>query len=195
MIHRMLQGRQLVLASQSPRRKLIFQQLGLKAVRMPSDIVESSVSKIPRNLVRQHSELKVRDVMKKVDADCIVVGADTVVSLNKRILGKPTSQMEARHYLEMLSGHIHQVYTGITVGCHNLVLSDFARTRVEFLPLSPDEINQYIATGEPMDKAGAYGIQGYGSQFIRSISGCYFNVMGFPITTFRKLLEELFEML
>jgi len=192
MIHNLLKNKQIILASGSPRRKEIFSFIGLKAVQVSPDVDEAMFTTNPRELVKVHAENKARAVASQFDCDCVVVAADTIVFHNKIILGKPRSAEEAADYLRRLSGDSHHVYTGVAIACGNRVISDFIKTRVEFNELSFEEIDEYIKTKEPMDKAGAYGIQGYGSQFISKISGCYFNVMGFPVSLFYEMLQRLF---
>lgn len=192
MIHSILKGRQLVLASESPRRKIIFDMLNLTAVQMPPMITETKERRHPRDRARQNAHDKVKDVMKKVDWDCVVVGADTVVCIDDQIFEKPTTKKEAHDMLRSLSGNTHIVYTAVTVGYQRNVVTKFGRTYVTFKELSDEEINEYIRSGEPMDKAGAYGIQGLGSQFIHSIKGGFYNVMGLPLGPFKDALEEIF---
>ena len=106
------------------------------------------------------------------------------------ILGKPVDRFEAAEYLSRLSGNSHYVYTGVSIQYKHNSFSDYSRSKVDFKPLTAIEIEEYLETGEPFDKAGAYGIQGFGSQFIKRISGCYFNVMGFPVFLFYDLLQR-----
>ncbi len=192
MIHTLLKGKKVILASASPRRKELFKLVGIKAIQMPAHIDESINFKTPRKLVISHAVQKAETIEKKVDRDCLIIAADTIVYLHKQIYGKPENTDQMRDFLIKLAGNFHDVYTGIAVAYKNRIISDFEKTRVEFNSLTLSEIEEYIKTGEPSDKAGAYGIQGYGSQFIKKISGCYFNVMGFPISLFYKMLKEIF---
>lgn len=191
MIHKLLKDKKIVLASASPRRKLIFNQIGLNVLQLPANIPEIHTSKNPRILVKSLAKDKALAVKIKVDDDCIIIAADTVVYLDKKILEKPLSEMQAAQYLSRLSGNDHYVYTGIAIYYRNTIITDFAKSKVTFKELSAQEIEDYIKTKEPMDKAGAYGIQGYGSQFVSKISGCYFNVMGFPVTLFYDMLKKM----
>lgn len=191
MIHNLLKDIPVVLASASPRRKQIFALIGLKALQLPANIEEDILPVSPAKLVRMHSRQKAKFVKAQVDPDCLVVAADTIVYHNQVILGKPADKLQAAEYLTLLSGDYHFVYTGITISYKNNLYSDHAKSRVTFKKLGSSEIENYINTGEPLDKAGAYGIQGYGSQFIKSISGCYFNVMGFPVSLFYDMLEDI----
>ncbi len=192
MIHALLKNKKIILASASPRRKDIFSLLGLKAVQVSPDVDEKMFTSNPRELIRVHAENKAKVVASQFDHNCVVIAADTIVFHEKHILGKPRDESEAAEFLQKLSGSYHHVYTGIAIAFDGQIISDFAKTRVEFNTLSPDEITNYIATDEPMDKAGAYGIQGFGSQFIKKISGCYFNVMGFPVSLFYDMMKKLF---
>jgi len=193
MLHELLKGKQLVLASASPRRKEIFKLVGLKFLTVAADIDETITDTKPYILVCRHAMHKALAVAAKMDADTVVVGADTIVYLNSRILGKPKDMEQARAYLQFLSGNRHTVFSGISIVWQNRVVSDYAKSHVWFNQLSPNEIETYLSTGEPMDKAGAYGIQGYGSQFINRISGSYFNVMGFPVNLFYRLVTHMFQ--
>lgn len=196
MIHQILKDKKIVLASSSPRRKEIFKLMGIKYIQKSADVDESIMDNDhvnPRQFVTRQSLNKCKEVSVQMDMDCVVVAADTIVYLNKEILGKPVSHDEAFFFLKKLSGKNHAVYTGITIKFRNIFYSQTEKTSVTFKNMSDSEIREYLATGEPMDKAGAYGIQGYGAQFIEKISGCYFNVMGFPIHRFYCLLEEIVE--
>ncbi|HPT72985.1 MAG TPA: Maf family protein, partial [Candidatus Cloacimonadota bacterium] len=122
----------------------------------------------------------------------LIVGADTIVYMDHKILGKPRDVFQAADYLSMLAGNRHDVYTGICVAHKHRYYTAYEKTSVEFKPMTLFEIEEYIKTNEPMDKAGAYGIQGYGGQFIRKVNGCYFNVMGFPVSCFHELLKKIF---
>ena len=126
------------------------------------------------------------------DGDCLFVGADTVVVAGDEILGKPRSEEDARRMLRMLRGSVHEVYTGLAVVQRPRAAEGVVDevTRVTFAPLSDEEIERYIATGEPFDKAGAYGIQGIGGRYVTRIEGCYFNVMGLPLAQLWTLLRE-----
>ena len=189
MIHKILQNKRVVLASLSPRRREIFGQMGLKVLYKPADIDENIEVKNPRQYVITLARLKAVSVAKKMDPDCVVVAADTVVYLDNEILNKPENDYQAAYYLSLLSGQTHYVYTGLAVHFRGRCYTDYARTAVTFKELLAQEISDYIETRETVDKAGAYGIQGYGSQFITRVVGCYFNVMGFPVAKFYELLR------
>ncbi len=207
MIHEMLNDYQLILASGSPRRKELFSLLGLKPLIMPADVPEPITAEEPGIQAMKHAQNKAECVLKQLhiiesvslannsaphtDKAVIVVAADTLVAVDSHVLGKPSDEAEARTYLRILSAKEHEVYTGICIGFDNKLLCDYECTRVSFAHLSEHEISSYIYTGEPFDKAGAYGIQGYGAQFICKVRGCYFNVMGFPIRKFYDMLKTL----
>jgi len=191
MIHSLLIDKKVILASASPRRKEIFDFIGVRTLVVQSNYEEALFTANPRKLVKEHALQKALTVKKQMDLDCLIIGADTIVVHNKVILGKPECKQEAVKFLELLSDQTHSVYTGISILYKNIVLQDFEKTRVTFKALSSEEIDEYISTSEPFDKAGSYGIQGYGSQFIKKINGCYFNVMGFPVNNFYNLLLQI----
>jgi septum formation protein len=191
MIHNLLKDIQVILASASPRRKEIFKLIGVKALQIPSCLDEKMLNVPPGKLVTIHSWQKAKAVQEKVDSDCLIVAADTIVYFDSKILGKPVDKFQAAEYLTLLSGNHHYVYTGIAIAYKNNLYKKFTRSRVDFKQLTSSEIETYLQTKEPFDKAGAYGIQGYGSQFIEKISGCYFNVMGFPVSLFYSMLKEI----
>ena len=171
----------LVLASQSPRRAEILRQAGVPFVVHAAPVDETlQFRETPEDYVRRLAEAKARAVA--CDADEIVLGADTTVVVDGEILAKPADAADARRMLALLSGRRHQVMTGVCLRRGGEQVCDHAVTAVWFAPMSAREIDDYVATGEPMDKAGAYAIQGAASKFIPRIEGCYFNVMGLPIS-------------
>jgi len=191
MLHLILQDHKLVLASASPRRKALFNLLGLTPLVIPAHIHEP-LTKAPAQLQAMgHAQAKAQAIAARMDPETVVVGADTLVVLDGRIYGKPEDRNQAAEFLRQLSGRTHKVYTGVCVCLRSQCLCRYERSLVEFAPLSEDEIQAYLDTKEPLDKAGAYGIQGYGSQFIRRVRGCYFNVMGFPVNLFYAMANEL----
>ncbi len=183
----------IVLASQSPRRRELLRQIGLDEFQViPAQSQEiMEVGLHPGKLVENLSLQKAGEVAKKCGPEDIVIGADTVVALGEQVLGKPGSQEEAKRMLRELSGREHQVYTGVTVikGDRQLVTHEV--TNVYFREMTEEEIQWYVSTGEPMDKAGAYGIQGKGARFIRRIEGDYANVVGLPVCRLVTMLGEL----
>ena len=193
MIHNLLHQRKVVLASSSPRRKEIFQMIGVPIVIFPADIEEEIFTDNPRILVQKHASDKAKSVCRQLDSDCVIIGADTVVYHDKKILGKPSSTQEVYEMMKLLSNTSHYVYTGFSICYRHQISTAYEKTKVEFNQMSNQDIEEYLQTKEPFDKAGSYGIQGYGSQFIKKITGCYFNVMGFPVQHFYRKLKSILE--
>lgn len=180
----------IILASNSPRRREILSQIGIQYEVIPSKFEENALNMSPENMVMYFAEEKAMDVAKKVKEEAFVIGADTIVYQNG-IMGKPKDNEDAARMLKNLSGVFHGVITGISV-VHTPSLNkitDYERTLVKFKNISDDEIHAYIKSGEPMDKAGAYAIQGIGSLLVEKIEGCYFNVVGLPVYRLSKILE------
>jgi len=180
----------LVLASQSPRRREILERAGFRlAIRVsgvPEDREEGEdADAYVRRLARAKAEAVAREPGE------IVLGADTVVVLGDRVLEKPRDAADAVAMLTMLSGVEHRVITGICLRHPGGLICDSAETVVRFAPLLQDEIEDYVRSGEPMDKAGAYAIQGLASKFIERIDGCYFNVMGLPVSLVHRHLKQI----
>ena len=180
----------LILASASPRRREILKQAGLDFEVIPSTKEEVITKQEPKDAVMELALQKAEDIAGRVDGDCMVVGADTVVAMEGSILGKPENKDDAARMLRMLSGSRHQVYTGVACICGGKKHVFYEETSVFFYPVSEDEIRCYIETEEPMDKAGAYGIQGRAARFIRRIEGDYYNVVGFPVASFLQVLKK-----
>ncbi|MGI6553443.1 MAG: Maf family protein [Bacillota bacterium] len=183
---------QLILASASPRRRQLLSQLNLEFTVLASSQEEKlDGERDPVLLAERLALAKAREVAAGLQ-EGLVIGADTIVVLEDRILGKPAFEAEAKEMLELLSGRKHQVISGLALveaatGKHWLA---HEVTGVWFRILEPEEIESYIATGEPFDKAGAYGIQGLGAVFVEKIEGCYFNVVGLPLARLYLLLKE-----
>ena len=185
-----------ILASASPRRRELLTQVGLTFEVMVSDAdenIEESLS--PDELVKRLSLIKAAAVKEELtakgaDGDSAVIGADTVVFHKGEILGKPKDEEDAFRMLKSLSGDTHSVYTGVTILLGDETITFANETKVVFDTISDEEIKRYIASKEPMDKAGAYGIQGLGGAFVTSIEGEYANVVGFPIGEFCHILRE-----
>ena len=179
----------IVLASQSPRRRQLLGQMGLEFTTQSPKIDESAFhGRDARDLVETLSREKARWVARQQTPDTLVIGADTVVVLDGAILGKPRDGAEAQAMLAALSGRDHQVFTGVTLCQGDRILTQAEETQVTFRPLTGQEIRQYVSTGEPMDKAGAYGIQGLGGLLVEGIRGDYHNVMGLPICRLGRML-------
>ena len=177
----------LVLASQSPRRSEILRQAGIPFTVRAAAVDETPLAgEKPQDYVVRLAERKAAAV--PAGPDETVLGADTTVVIDGEMLGKPADAADARRMLERLSGRQHEVITGICLKRGLEVVRDFAATKVWFALMSAREIEEYAASGEPMDKAGAYAIQGLASKFIERIDGCYFNVVGLPIALVRKSL-------
>ncbi len=199
---------QIILASASPRRKELLEQIGLSFEICPARGEEIITKILPEEVVQELSQQKAREVAAMLrqyaadhtdimtPQDILVIGADTVVAAEGKILGKPKDEEDAYHMLSMLSGKTHAVYTGVTfifldkngrAGEHTF----FEKTDVTMYPMSEAEIRRYIATGEPMDKAGSYGIQGKCAIYIEKINGDYNNVVGLPIARIYQELQKL----
>ena len=170
----------LVLASQSPRRAEILRQAGIPFVIRVAPVDENPLpGERPEEYVVRLAEKKARAV--EAGPEEIVLGADTTVAVGGAMLGKPSGEAEARHMLVRLAGRRHQVLTGICLRLGGRVVRDWAATHVWFSAMSRREIREYAASGEPLDKAGAYAIQGLASRYVERIEGCYFNVVGLPV--------------
>jgi septum formation protein len=183
-----------ILASASPRRRALLEMLHVKNLIVhPAAGEELPHPELaPDALVRELSRCKAAEVAAAcAGPDDVVVGADTVVVLDGAVLGKPRDTDDARRMLSALSARTHTVYTGLTVIRGTRLLSHAERTDVRFRALAPEEIDAYVATGEPMDKAGAYGAQGYASLFVEHLDGDFFNVMGLPLCALGNLFKRL----
>lgn len=184
--------RPVVLASGSPRRRELLGQMGIEDFEvLPAQGEETAPEGLaPDALVALLALQKAREVAA-LRPEATVIGADTVVALDGQVLGKPSDEEEAREMLSALSGRRHQVYTGMAVLSGGQAFTHVECTQVEFRPLTAEEIAAYVATGESMDKAGAYGIQGRACVFIRGIQGDYYNVVGLPVCALHELLAQL----
>lgn len=181
--------KRIVLASQSPRRIQLLRIIGIDAEVMPSGIPEQIRSEKPEAVVSALSEEKARDVAARCPGR-LVIAADTVVSIDGQILGKPKSPEEACAMLRRLSGRTHQVYTGVTLLSGEKEECFVEKTEVTFQVLTDEEIRTYVRSGDPMDKAGAYGIQGSFAKHVRGISGDYYNVVGLPLARLYDALKR-----
>ena len=198
----------IVLASGSPRRKQILEQIGVEFEIWPSKKDEVISKTIPEEVCVELSEQKALDVASQIKTyseehpelttpqDILVIGADTIVAVPNEILGKPKDEADAKRMLHMMSGSVHHVLTGV---CFVFISKDgrvgktsfFEKTEVHFCQMDDDEIDAYVASGEPMDKAGAYGIQGSFAKYVEKINGDYYNVMGMPISRICQELKTL----
>ncbi len=171
----------IILASQSPRRREILENLGVKFACEPSDVDETVQDGLsPDKAVMEISKRKALFCLENHDDEVFIISADTVVVIDGKIIGKPKDEKDAFDILKNLSGKTHEVYTGYTLCTKQKTLCDVCCTKVTFKTLSDQEISRYIATKEPLDKAGAYGIQGKGAVFVKEIHGDYLNVVGLP---------------
>lgn len=182
----------IILASASPRRRELLERMGIVDFQIiVSDADESLEDGLPpAEQVERLSRLKADAVAAEVsDPDAVIIAADTVVALDGMILGKPADEEDAFRMLSALSGVCHHVYTGVTVIQGDKTLTRHEATSVVFRSLEPEEVELYISTGECMDKAGAYGIQGYGALLVEGINGDYYNVMGLPVVCLAEMLK------
>ncbi|MFR5602572.1 MAG: Maf family protein [Lachnospiraceae bacterium] len=176
--------KRIILASASPRRKMLLEQIGFELEIVPSEIEERITGKeSPEELVRFLSAQKALDVAGRQTKGSIVLGSDTVVAIQGKILGKPTSPEDAARMLSLLQGNTHQVYTGVTLAAAGTrsFITFSEKTEVTVFPMTENEIMAYVESGDPMDKAGAYGIQGPFAAYIQGIHGDYNNVVGLPV--------------
>ncbi|MGN0167865.1 MAG: Maf family protein [Acetatifactor sp.] len=188
----------IILASASPRRRELLEQIGLEFEVKISNVQEKITAEEPGKIVEELSEQKARavlDSLTDVKEDVIVIGADTIVAVGKSILGKPVDAEQAVEMLERLSGNTHQVYTGVTLyyrpAGEQLQQKTFHEmTGVTFYPMCEREISEYVSTNDCMDKAGAYGIQGFCARYIRGIEGDYSNVVGLPVGRLYQEIKE-----
>lgn len=183
--------KQLILASQSPRRRQLLEQMGLTFEVKTACIDETmDLAKPLAEEIARLSRRKAEAVQAGLSHDAVIVAADTMVCIDGQRLGKPHSTEEAAAMLRQLSGRSHTVLSGVCVLCADRVETFTQQTDITFRPLSETEIAAYVATGEPMDKAGAYGIQGMGGLFVSSLNGDYYNVMGLPICPLAEVLRR-----
>lgn len=181
----------LILASASPRREELLRQLGLPFTVVPSDLPEALPAGPPAEAVRALALAKARAVAERLGAG-VVLGADTIVVLGGTVLGKPEDAADARQMLRALRGETHEVITGVALveAPGRRETSAAVVSRILMRPYGEEEIEAYLATGEPYDKAGAYAVQGAGGRLVARVDGCYTNVVGLPLSTTRRLLAE-----
>ena len=187
-------GLPIYLASKSPRRRKLLKQINLDFKSFSVDVPEKfKRGEKPSISVMRLAKEKLEKAKTKVKKG-IIITADTIVVIKGKIIGKPVNQKDAKKILKILSGNVHLVYTGFSVynSKTNETITDYEKTSVEFRKLSDKEIDEYIKTGSPMDKAGAYGIQDdFGAVFIKKINGCYYNVVGLPLTKVYQALLKI----
>lgn len=186
---------ELILASASPRRKELLEKIGLPFTVQPAMGEERITQKSPAAVVMELSRQKAEEIAAAQTEDCIIIGADTVVARGEKIMGKPKDAADAKQMLRSIADDCHQVYTGVTLirtGAHPQSVTFQEKTDVFLYPISDAELDAYIASGDPMDKAGAYGIQGDFAIYVKRIAGDYYNVVGLPIG---RVYQELKRML
>ena len=187
--------KKIILASQSPRRKQLLSQAGYEFEVYQTDADENITAPNAQMLVKELALIKAAAAAKELEGDYYIIGADTVVCIGERILGKPKNKRQARLMLKLLSGKKHQVYTGVCVfetkSC--TAISKCERSDVEFYPLKNKDIRDYVKSGEPMDKAGAYAIQENGRKFVKKTEGEFDNIVGLPLKTLKSILTEFEE--
>lgn len=180
----------IILASGSPRRRELMEMLGYDIKVMPTKGEEHAPDGAgAADTVKALAKAKCEEVAALCDKGDLVIAADTIVWFNNKVYGKPHSEAEAREMLTALSGNTHEVYTGVAVCKNGEMRVEAEKTSVHFREMTQDEISAYIATGEPMDKAGAYGVQGRGAVFVKGIEGDFFNVMGLPLCLLDSMLK------
>ncbi|MFA9462837.1 MAG: nucleoside triphosphate pyrophosphatase [Velocimicrobium sp.] len=185
----------IILASGSPRRREILDQIGILYEVKPSNKEEVIKSTNPAEVVEELSHMKANDIAKGEQEPCVVIGADTVVSSENKILGKPKDEEDAVCMIQNLCDRAHSVFTGVTIikkeNGRQQIQSFCVETNVYVAKMTDEEIRAYVATKEPMDKAGAYAIQGKFAPYIERIEGDYYNVVGFPISSICRALKEM----
>ena len=185
-----------ILASASPRRRELLENIGMKFDIIVSSADESLIDRTipPEILVKELAMLKAAESAKYAEGEKYIIGADTVVVFNGNIIEKPKTEDEAEKMLKMLSGNKHEVYTGVCIFriSDSTAVCRYEKTVLEFKELSEDTIRAYVKTGEPMDKAGGYGIQGLGALLVKGIEGDYFNVVGLPLGLLSDMFREEF---
>ena len=183
---------EIILASASPRREQLLKQIGLVFRIIPSEAAEDKIeATLPEQYVQKCALAKAVMIRQQVNPGDIVIGADTVVVLDGVIYGKPRDTADAKRMLVNLAGRTHSVWTGLAVVSAAGQVTRAVETRVTLALLSSGQIERYIASGEPMDKAGAYAVQGLGATFVERVDGCYYNVVGLPLQTLTQILTSL----
>ena len=183
--------KKVILASASPRRQELIKLIFDKVEILPADCDETLPEGIgAREAVEYLSKIKNEASLQLTEKENLVISADTVVAVDDEILGKPIDKEDARRMISLLSGKVHQVYTGVTISLNGKVKTFSEKTDVEFFDLTEDEIEDYISSSEPYDNAGAYGIQGKAGLLVKGINGDYYNVVGFPIARLKREIQE-----
>ena len=187
-------GQKIILASQSPRRKQLLEQIGMVPVCMPVDIDESVyLNEMPLEYCNRLALQKAQSGWLLSEKNLPVLGSDTVVVYDDKILGKPENKQHAIEMLSNLSGRRHQVITAVAVVFAEKQLTEYSISEVQFDHIKADEIKAYVESGEPMDKAGSYGIQGHAALWIKKITGSHSGIMGLPLFETGKILRSFYE--
>lgn len=181
----------IILASQSPRRREILEQIGLKFECIPSDKEEVCNSTKPDEMVMELALQKAEDVALKVKEYDLIIGSDTVVACDDVVLGKPKDKQDAINMIKKLQGRKHQVYTGVALVIKGEKYTFYRKTDVYIYKMTDNEIEKYVESGEPMDKAGAYGIQGRFAAYVEKIEGDYYNVVGLPVSAIVEKIKSV----
>jgi len=188
-----MEKKKIILASQSPRRKWLLEQIGLDFEIITSNFDENiEGKKFSRKLIESLAYQKAKDVSERTENEALIIAADTVVILGSNILGKPKDEADAKNMLKQLSNRVHKVITAVAIidKYEEKTLINSTISKVKFKKLTEREIEDYIKTGEPMDKAGSYGIQAYGSLFVEKVDGCYNNIVGLPLNLLGEMLKS-----
>jgi len=188
-----MEKKKIILASQSPRRKWLLEQIGLEFDIIPSNFDEDIENKkFSKKLIESLAYEKAKEVAERNDDKALIIAADTVVIMGSQILGKPIDEKDAENMLKKLSNKTHKVITAVAIidKYEDKTLINSKISKVKFKKLSEREILDYIKTGEPMDKAGSYGIQAYGSLFVEKVEGCYNNIVGLPLNLLAEMLKS-----
>lgn len=184
-----------ILASSSERRKDLLKQIGIEPEVIPSNIDEKAESTDPADIVEEVSSNKAQAVAEGLTGDFVVIGADTVVSFDGEIMGKPADRDEAFSMLKKLQGSRHEVYTGVTLitvnGEEGLIDTFHSRTIIDIMPMTDEQINKYVDTGEYEGKAGGYAVQGKFAAYVRDVAGDYYNIVGLPVSMVVDRLRQM----
>ena len=182
-----------ILASGSPRRREILEMLGVPFSVVTADVDETCSLSDPAETVKELAHRKAKAVADRLGypAETLIIAADTLVAIDGTVLGKPRDRDDARRMIQQLSGRTHAVYSGVSLIRGKQTLTEFEKTEVTFGAMTERDIERYLNTGEPFDKAGGYAVQGKAAVFIEKINGCYFNVVGLPVHRIRLMLNKM----
>lgn len=183
--------KQMILASKSPRRKELLQKCDIPFICIPADIDETLKEDVSLEEAIKELSLRKAKTVFNDHHDAIVIGSDTIVTLNNKVLGKPKDDKDAFNMLKQLQGNTHTVITGLAILSDKRTFNTYAKTKVTFAPMNDEEILSYIQTGEGRDKAGSYGVQGFGGRYITKIDGDFYTVMGLPLNIVYEELKNI----